>query len=154
MPGSSAAFRSQWNISKSTLGIETVVLKQHFGHGLGARPTGMCHRSLSCQSRLIIWDPAVGDIPTCIPAASSRRVHISANENISWCFHRLWEHPLAWVRTIGMMGAIQGRFWEDPILDLYKQLPSQHWWEEANRASEHVSSPSVSGRKASQCFFF
>ena len=28
MPGSSAAFRSQWNISKSTLGIETVVTQE------------------------------------------------------------------------------------------------------------------------------
>lgn len=156
MPGSSAAFRSQWNISKSTLGIETVVtqatlasmalvlddrhvpsLTQLSEQADNLRPSSWWHSLFTYQLPL-------------------KRVHISANENISWCFHRLWEHPLAWWGAMAWWGTQSKEgsgktpFWTS----ISSCLHSTDERRQTGPASMCHLPPSVSGGSQSMLFFF
>ena len=156
MPGSSAAFRSQWNISKSTLGIETVVTQETLVMALvlddrhvpaftqlseqadNLRPSSWWHSLFTYQL------PLAGEC-TSQPTKTFLGAFIDFEST-----HWLGGEQLAWWGTQSKEGSGKTPFWTSISSCLHSTDERRH----TGPASMCHLPPSVSGREAKSMLFF
>lgn len=139
MPSSSAAFLSQWSVSKSTLGIDTVVTQETLVTASVLQDRHAPSPQLSSHAdnlRPSIWWHSLFtyQLPLADHAHLSQEVSCTCLDFESTCW-------LGGQQVVRRENPSPGKFWEGPVVALQrKQLHSYHSLEETKRASVHVLS--------------